>query len=45
MESIIFKFFNEISSIAFIPILVIAIKNIIDNKNLTDIEKLLMTNW
>lgn len=45
MENIISKFFSEISYIAVIPLIVITIKNIIDNRNLTDIEKLLMTNW
>lgn len=45
MESILSKFFSEISYIAVIPFVVITIKNIIDNRNLTDIEKLLMTNW
>lgn len=45
MENIISKFFSEISYIAVIPLLVVTIKNIIDNRNLSEIEKLLMTNW
>ncbi|WP_107951350.1 hypothetical protein [Lysinibacillus parviboronicapiens] len=45
MENLLSKFFSEISYIAFIPLLVITFKNIIDNRNLSDIEKILMTNW
>lgn len=45
MEIIITKIFSEISYIAIIPLLVVTIKNIIDNRNLSEIEKLLMTNW
>lgn len=45
MDTLISKFLGEISIITLFSLVVIAIKNIIDNKNLLEIEKLLMTDW
>lgn len=44
MDTLISKFLGEISIITLFSLVVIAIKNIIDNKNLLEIEKLLMTD-